>query len=490
MIIIRHPLVVLTFFLVSIFPAKNTLAQEMAGFVPDNMAGVNRGIINPAAIFDSPNCLDISLVTGNFGVQNNYVFLPRGTFSLRDLANFRNTYFAEPGEYFSTRENIGAMHARQNFRLQGPSVLFKYKNHSFAFVNSIRGVSSVKRIPDHMVNFFTYGLTYTPQHNIPFNETRAFSVASLGWAEIGLGYATQLVGLAAENINLGITAKYLMGYHGLSARSEELLYEVNEQRDVFFNRFNSNSYLSLPFDYFSNDFTGFESPVNGRGLAFDLGVTYTQKGQSVQPGRANLFAWDPAYADYKYRVGFSLLDLGAIRFRENTRQVVFENADFVWLNPQWEDYLNLDELVTELRENQNSGEINSIEGEPFSIFLPSAASLQLDYNFGNNFFTYFMWVQDIPFTGNRVARSSQIGVIPRYETRWFAVALPITLHEYRTPRVGLSLRLAFLTIGTEQPGGLLNINDMYGADFYFSISWGFKNCWFNKRTVNPCLNGF
>jgi len=488
--IYRQALVLLTLLGISLFGANKAFAQEMAGFVPDNMAGVNRGIINPAAIFDSPNCLDISLVTGNFSVQNNYLFLPRGTFSLRDLANFRDTYLAEPGEYFSTRENISAMHGRQNLRLQGPSVLFKYKNHSFAFVNSIRGVSSIKRIPDHMVNFFTYGLTYTPQHNIPFNETRAFSVASLGWAEIGLGYSTQLMSSPTENITLGITAKYLMGYHGLSARSEELLYEVNEERDVYFSRFNSNSYLSLPIDFITNDFTGFESRVNGRGLTFDLGVTYTQKGQSAQPGKSNLFAWDPAYADYKYRLGFSLLDLGSIRLRENTRQVVFENADFVWFDPQWEDYLNLDELLTELRENQNSGEINTIDGEPFRMYLPSAASLQLDYNFGNNFFTYFMWVQDIPIARNRVARSSQIGVIPRYETRWFAVALPITLHEYRTPRVGLSVRIAFLTIGTEQPGGLLNIKDMYGADFYFSISWGFKNCWFNKSSVNPCLNGW
>lgn len=477
-------------FLMSGFPGlvKNAHAQEMAGVVSDNMAGVNRGIINPAALFDSPNCLDISLVTGNFSLQNNYYYLPRGTFRFSDLSNLGNTYLSDPGSYFSGRTGKNALHGRQNLRLQGPSVLFKYRNHSFAFVNSFRGVSSVKRIPDHVLNFLTEGLSYAPQLNIDYDESRPFSVASAGWAEFGISYATRLNELSTESFVAGITLKYLRGYHAVSVRSNDLQYMVNDQRDVLFDRFNATGWASLPYDYVANEYTGYQNRAVGSGFSFDIGFSYTLNDESVMPGRSSLTNFKAPHVNYRYRLGVSLLDVGAIRIKENTRRVIFDNLNLVWPNPDWANYGNFDALLTDLRQNLVSGEIKSTEGQDFLMFLPTAASVQFDYNFGRNFFGYLFVVQDLPVMPNRVARSSQIGIVPRYETRWFAVGLPVTLHQYQKPRLGLSVRLAFLTIGTEQPGGMLNINDADGLDFYFSLSWGLKNCQFRRRSTNPCLN--
>lgn len=467
---------------------KAVFAQEMAGVVSDNMAGINRGIINPAALYDSPNCLDISFVSSNFSIQNNVFYLPRGTFSFRDLAHADDTYLLYPANYFLNRTGKQAMYGRQNFRLQGPSVLFKYGNHSIGFVNAARGVSSIKRIPQHVINFLTKGISFAPQLNTEFSESRPFSVASAGWTELGFSFATRLNKASAESVVAGVTAKYLWGFHGLSVRSDDLVYMVNDTRQVNFSRFNATGLASVPVDYLSNEHSGYQTRAVGRGFSFDIGLGYTRNEEDVLPGRRDLTNFIPPYVNYRYRLGISLLDIGAMRIQENTRSVAFQNLNLVWPDPDLADYPNLDALLLDLRQNISSGEIISTQGQDFWLFLPMAASIQFDYNLGNNFFGYMFLVQDLPLVRHRVARSSQLGIVPRYETRWFAVALPLTLHQYQKPRLGFSVRLAFLTIGTEQPGGMFHVNDADGLDFYFSLAWGIKNCQFLKRSSNPCLN--
>jgi hypothetical protein len=151
--------------------------------------------------------------------------------------------------------------------------------------------------------------------------------------------------------------------------------------------------------------------------------------------------------------------------------------NLTWFNAHWEDYDNLNQLLDTLEGNLVSGEIILRDGEPFWVGLPTAASLQFDYNLGSGFFAYAFLVQDLPLMRNRVARASQLGIVPRYETRWFSFAVPITFYDYYKPRLGFSMRLAFLTIGTEQPGGMFHVNDLDGMDFYFSITWGIENCY-------------
>lgn len=477
MINLRSFSVILPIFMAGFFlPVRNACAQEMAGLVSDRYAGINRGLINPAAILDSPNCVDVSLVTGNFSLQNNYFYFPKGVFSFKDLKNLGDTYFAQPGEYLEERLDTRLMNGYQHTRIQGPSFLFKYQGHAIGFVNGLRSVTSLRRVPGHVMNFNTQGLDYAPQQDIQYSENNPFSASSLSWAEIGLSYATAFASTQDNNWAAGITARYLMGYHALSLRAEDLVYEVNENRDVIFSRFNLTGMGSLPFDDLTNEQGAADNYVKGSGFSFDLGITFSSNSSMALEVLNNRPIPRGQGAEYRYRLGFSILDIGGLKMKENVRRFEFSELNLTWPDPRWENYDNVDQLIDDLEINVNSGEIILRDGEPYWIYLPTAASLQLDYNLGNNLFTYLFWVQDLPLMRNRVSRPSQIGIVPRYETRWFSVALPVTLYDYQKPRLGLSMRLGFLTIGTEQPGGMLNINEMDGMDFYFSITWGIENC--------------
>jgi hypothetical protein len=478
MINLKRILVVLSFLITGFFsPFKNACAQEMVGMVSDRYAGIHRGLINPAATFDSPNCVDVSFLTGNFSIQNNYFYFPKGVFSLRDLGNLGDTYFAEPGQYLSERLNTRRMNGFQHTRLLGPSFLFKYQGHAIGFISGARSVTSMRKIPGHLLNFKTQGLDYAPQQNIQYSENKPFSAASLGWAEVGLSYPTTFAGSWHHNMAVGITSRYLMGYHALSLRTDNLVYEVNGNREMLISRLNLSAMGSLPFDFIYNEQGAADHFIKGTGFSFDLGFTFSKNSSMATETINNRPIFRGPAAEYKYRLGFSILDIGGLKMKKNARRLEFSELDLTWIDPRWEDYENLDQMINDMEIHINSGEIAWRDGEPYWVGLPTATSLQFDYNLGNGLFAYAFWVQDLPLMRSRVARASQLGIVPRYETRWFAFALPITLYDYKKPRLGFSLRLAFLTIGTEQPGGMFNVNDMDGMDLYFSVTWGIQNCY-------------
>ena len=467
---------------------KGAYAQDMAGLVSDRYTGVNRGIINPALLYHSPNCIDFSLVTAHFGGQNNYLYLPAGEFRAGDFIRFRSRIIENYDNYFSERQQEEFYNGYLYGRLQGPSVRFRYKNHVFAFTNALRTLSSATRVPGHMVRFARRGLTYSPQHDIVYKESRPFQMATLGWLEAGLSYAAELSGTRSYSITAGASARLLLPYHAASARSDEMDYYVTPQRNVYINRLNFEAYEALPMDYNTTEFTGSDILIRGRGVSFDLGISYTQTSENFRNRSRRRLNTSLSDDSYVYQIGLSLLDVGFVNMTRNTRNYEFDNAMLVWENPQSENYNNFDDMLDEMEEGLISGEIIRTEGDPFRMYLPTAASMQADYNLGNNFFAYFLWVQDLPVAKTRVSRPSYIGFVPRYETRWFSLSLPLTLHEYKLPRAGVAIRVGFLTIGAEQAGGILNINDMDGMDVYFSIQWGFENCKLIRRKTNPCIN--
>ncbi len=453
-----------------------TFAQDMTGVTTDRYTGVNRALLNPSYLSDSPFCFHLSLVTANLGLQNNYFYIPAGRFTIADLFDENADMYRDPGGYFSETQPYNNLKAFQYARVQGPSFLLRYNDHTFAFVNSLRTATFARNVPSHLMRFATEGLSYTPQHNIDYDQTPPFSAGTLSWAELGISYGTTFSNHPGHNYSFGAKASYIQAYHASIFNADELEYMVSDDRDISIYNFTSTAHSAIPMDYDENEFTGLEKLFRGKGVSFDLGISYTQKLKPPQRKSMKRLYTLPDYEPYVYRLGFSLLDVGFVHMNQNTKSLEFDQANTLWGQAQTTDLENIDEFVSNLQSQLHSGEIHLEDDKSFRVFLPTAASLQADYNLGNNFFAYGLWVQDLPLVANRISRPSYLGFIPRYETRWFTFALPVTLYEYTKPRIGASLRIGVLTIGAEQPGGVMHINDLEGFDFYFSINWGIKQC--------------
>ena len=64
-----------------------------------------------------------------------------------------------------------------------------------------------------------------------------------------------------------------------------------------------------------------------------------------------------------------------------------------------------------------------------------------------------------------------LAVSARYETKYLGVGVPVTLHNYTTPQIGLSFRLANLTIGSDNILPFFIKQDVNAADIYFSLKY-------------------
>ena len=81
-----------------------------------------------------------------------------------------------------------------------------------------------------------------------------------------------------------------------------------------------------------------------------------------------------------------------------------------------------------------------------------------------------------------------MAIIPRYETKYFELSVPISLYDYNYPRVGIAARFYFITIGTERLGTYLGLSDMNGMDIYASIKIGINKGSCKERCGGACDN--
>jgi hypothetical protein len=447
------------------FSLYTASAQDLTGIISDRYNGINRHILNPSSLWLAHNCLHISLITANAGFENSLFNLDLATGNL------------------VAKEGIEYLNGVQYGRLHGPSVMYKYGNHIFGFSNSIRTISGANNVPSHLARFYTEGIRVPQLQNQFYEEYQPFAIRSMSWAEISFIYATVLRQTLRHNISGGITLRPLLGIHGIRAGSDQVTYIVNNNRDLTVYNINFDTYGALPVDYGTMEFMGAGNSVLGGGFSFDLGFTWISKREDDLYRRAEDLRYKNGEEElYAWTWGVSLLDVGAYTLKRNTRRATLTNARFFIPGFDFDNFSGPRLFVDEIESRLLTGNIVREEDENYRFFLPSAVSSQFDFYHGNGIYSYLLWVHDIPLVENRVSRPSVIGYIPRYESRFFTAAMPLTFYDYKKPRIGISFRFGFLNIGTDALGRLMGIGDRDGADLYFSLHWGFK-C---KSAVKAC----
>ena len=134
----------------------------------------------------------------------------------------------------------------------------------------------------------------------------------------------------------------------------------------------------------------------------------------------------------------------------------FDNTD---------DYINM--LSQQLLGNPGA----SLQENHFSLWLPAALSLQADYSVSDRFYVGGLFVHRIPLgkAANVIRRSNLLVISPRFESRWFGVSSHFLHYNWQDFRLGISIRLGFLTIGTDNLGSILRKSDFSGTDFYVAL---------------------
>jgi len=393
-------------------------AQEQLGLRFENYSGINSVLLNPANTITYPLKWDLNLASVSLFADNNYAYFQDA--GLADIANNSNNIHTPLDEWNPTSENLLADFYRKEgkkyistlVQVTGPSLMIKInEENNIGFFTNFRTAVGTHDIP---ANFGYYQFEEMSVRT-PF-EVAAGKVAAMAWSEVGLTYS-HLIYTSTGYVGIGGNLKILNGYEGAFAHNKTPFEtaQINGDTIQFDNPDMDFGYTSSNIGMADGD--SFRRVKNGGGVAIDLGFTY------VYEGVEDL---------YKLKLGASLLDFGSIRFSRNAGKYRLNFDGIMEVDAgAYSDITNPDSLVAMVSQDIYNDVSTIKSNNSFGIWLPAALSVQADYLVFPMFYVNGVIVQRIPTPGVNIKRNNLLAIAPRFEHRWFAGALSLSLVNYQ-----------------------------------------------------------
>jgi hypothetical protein len=279
------------------------------------------------------------------------------------------------------------------------------------------------------------------------------------------------------SLKLGFTGKYLMGYGTGYIKNNGVEFKVLGPDTVQFGQTDVEYGYTDPEElkkYSNVTPEMIFAKASGAGFGYDFGATF----QYTPEGTKRVINEN---TNYLIRAGISLLDGGNIKYKDKVRTTHITNIpgsgfkigpDFAaaWMNGSTAGLKYTDSTM---RKNFNIDTSLTV----VKTKMPTTINLQFDYNVFKFFFVGANLSQDL--RGKKaigVRRASYLTVIPRIESKFVEVALPISLmNDYKTGRIGIYFRIGPIFFGSDNFISQLKTSNFYGGDFYFGISSGLLN---------------
>lgn len=455
-------------------------AQDYLGFANSNYAGISGVHLNPASIVDSRYKVDVNLVGLGFNIFNNYVGLKPGALYHEKGSNglqfprFNDSTFQD--NYLTVNDGGKNKTVFANAHLSAPSFLITLDRKSAIGFNwRVRSYVNVDGVEPELAQLIYNELDY-PDFWFQNFQNERFSVQMSTWAEYGLSYGRVIKDDGEHYMKVGGTAKLLQGLGSAYLFADNLNYEFLNDSIVNLNSFDVAYGHSSNFEFGNGSLKyKFFSKFS---MGFDLGFIYEwrPKGDEYKydmDGETNL--WYRDKNKYKLRIGASLVDIGSVRYVKGKESRNFHaNFDSLDINIFQFDSLPIYRFDTTL-----NSLFTSIpdEGE-YKMNLPTAFSLQADYNIWKDIYVNFTTYLAFQFkkNQNKVHDITSFSLAPRWDHKWFGASVPLTYYASGNFHIGTMVRLGPVVIGTNNMssvmGYLKNGNskkDVYGADIYFLV---------------------
>jgi outer membrane protein OmpA-like peptidoglycan-associated protein len=434
-------------------------AQDIPGYRTSNYAGISGFDLNPASIADSRYKLDINLIGGGFSIYNDYVQLRKG---------FYREFLNPSGEDFGSRWIAEAQDNKPRSvdmeeYVHFPSFMVSLGRKSALAVNwKLRHVFNIDRMNNELAKLAYNGLDVPNLYKIQLHNDK-FSINTMVWNEFGVGYAQVLKARGAHFLKIGGQLKWVQGISAGYFYARNLNYEWRNSDTL--------SLFTSEFGYGVSD--NFDRDLRVKSitrpaLGFDVGLVYEWRPNYG----AYLYDLDGEYgllrrdkSKYKLRLGVSLLDMGRIKFTKSEGSGDFKADIRDWdvskiKAESVEDFNHILDTTFKLQET----------GSTFTMALPTALSVQADYNIGHGFYMNFTSYVSPRFIKdeNKVHSLDYYSLTPRWDTKWLGVFVPVSLNAYGKVLVGGALHLGPLVIGSSSCMNLF-FGDVSGTDFHFAV---------------------
>ena len=396
-------------------------AQENLPFVVSPYAGVTAGQVNPASLAGSKYKFDVTLFGLSSGMHNDLLLLSRKKeiFSMkfyndllkqrsdfldlnasRDLRNVLEEYLGYTRADWTNDSYAGNFWGRMDVL----NLMYSVSDRlSLGLGYSHRFTGSANSIPNAVAAKFFYGhLPGTDNPALLPSVSGETSTAALAiFNQVSLTGAYTIMDKETSKLKIGLTAKVLFG--GKSAFAYSNGYTVNYSTGVA-----------------SGTGEAGVSTKGKLGFAADLGVEYEYRPAALVGNEI---------AEYRFKAGLSLLDLGGFGNSEtNYRDLNLSSAHAAGV-PR-----GINELIAKYGTGNQKGD--------YTMGLPTVVAAQLDYRFGASpiFLAFNPYIALNQSSAHKASSFTSFNLTPHAEWKNFGVSVPIQYDQYGKMTAGLGLR--------------------------------------------------
>ena len=419
---------------------------------------------NPSSILSTPYSWDLTLA--GLQVTNTTNIITIHDFSLLSPSK-NSSYSINQGDFARngrTSANLNLLNAR----------IALDRRTSIGFGVNIRALGRVRTEP------FNYNDTLGSVRDFftinPTNRPLEGKFIGSNWIEIFGTYARTVWDRPDSRLNAGFTIKASRGLSGAFASAENIRFQSHSQAN---NTYYTLTNGSVNYGYSSN-FDQLDDKQNTHENARQF-LSYTEGGASFDLGAELLIKSgaiptydEDDYYDYEWKVGVSLLDVGANQYKYGAESAVAYGIKpgltdsaleqkFVHVNSLAQANDSLQTIV------QN---FNTLTGK-FTVLNPTRLVINVDrFLSGAFYFNAELSLNLSPLAGNKYYHVEEINLLtltPRWETKNLGVYLPIQLNAAGNFWVGGAFKAGPLLLGVHNWANIFAKDKMQRGGGYVAI---------------------
>lgn len=434
--------------LLALLPTTYLIAQDFVGFNTSQYAGISGVDIQPASTITNDYKVDAIIGGGGVYFYNNYFKFSQSALRTTPVTGAKN-YADFKQKYLTELDSAGALtNVYTHGRVQLPSAMVKVsKLAAMSLTNQVRWGFQAENISQELSKLLYEVLDYTPYQQQTFTSP-AVNINFLVWSEVGVGYSREVLQKGRHALFVGTNVKYLTGRNALSFQSENFTYQVDN--DSIINLIETNTQYGHSNN--AKDFLNSNIKYGGEAssVGTDIGVIYEYRKDNEK--------------DYFIRAGFSIVDIGKIKFAK------YETSNDFLINQRSWNISQVDITSTEDFNDtlQNRAIFKQATGEVMSMRLPTAVSVQIDYNFTKQAHISVVTYSSLANPKNKrgLKAINTVTVTPRFDTKWFTIGLPFTRNEFKSTQLGAFFRAGPIIVGSKNFFSMLVEDEIAEADLY------------------------
>ena len=324
--------------------------------------------------------------------------------------------------------------------VMGPSISYRlnYKNNVGLYTRA-RAVASGRNL-DPGFNYYNF-------HEINFGNLynlKKSDIQGAAWMEIGANFAHVLRENKEMQWSAGANLRYLVGTDAAYAKNLRDVSVSSKQDTLSLSGADIEIGLVTGAEMYDENTAGeYKLQRKGGGIGLDIGTSLLKK-------RFTNDILIDTDVTYKWKLNFSVLDLGYIRYKDaEVHRYTIDTPIIVDFNSA-NNQPTVEKYFQDLSAQVYAGDsLKSKIDNRFVIGLPTALNLNFDYGITAHWYIKANVIQRVPVFENAIKRSNVINLNGRFQKEWIGISGGITSYEYKDLYLGGSLRIGPLIIGSD-----------------------------------------